>query len=501
MVMKNDLLKVVRVPFETAGIKIAVLNTEEAKDRDLKHLDRILVKYGKKKVICSIDLTRTTIKKGEIGLFVEPWDALGLVRGKKVSIEGVPKPASFDFIRAKLEGEELNEEELRAIVNDIVHDALNDVELTAFITASYCEGLSMEETYYLTKAMVDTGERLNIGDGPVFDKHSIGGVPGNRVTMVMIPIVSSAGLKIPKTSSRAITSPAGTADTMEVFAPVTLSKRKIENIVRKVGGCMVWGGSFNLAPADDKIIKVEKPLSIDPEGQLLASIMAKKISVGSTHIVIDLPMGPGTKVPSHEDAADLVESFTRLGEKLGVKVYAIESNGSQPCGNGVGPALEARDVLKVLTNDESAPKDFIEKCILFSGFMLEIAGKAAVGKGSEMAREILASGKAYEQFKRIVKAQGGDPDVKLEDIKVGEYTFDVLAENPGIVSLINNKALSSCARAAGAPYNKGAGVFVKAKLSDSVVKGDLLMRIHAESKEKLDRARKVLQLRRIFTIQ
>ena len=134
-------------------------------------------------------------------------------------------------------------------------------------------------------------ETLDFGKIPVFDKHSIGGVPGNRTTMIIRPIVASQGIKIPKTSSRAITSPSGTADTGEVLCPVNLSKEKIKSIVNKYHGCMAWGGSFNLAPADDKIIKVEKPLSIDAEGQMLASIMAKKISVGSNHVVIDLPIG------------------------------------------------------------------------------------------------------------------------------------------------------------------------------------------------------------------
>ena len=331
--MVKTSLKVKLLHIETGGINIVVLNSEQAKDLDLTHLDRVRVFNHKNDIICSVDITKLGIKKGEIGLFEEPQVKLGFKDGDELFIESVPKPKGLSAIREKLDGKELNKEELYNIVKDIVDDALNDVELTAFITASYCKGLSFEETYNLTKAMVETGEVLDFGKGPVFDKHSIGGVPGNRVTMVVIPIVSSQGIKIPKTSSRAITSPSGTADTVEVLCPVTLSKEKIKSIVDKLNGCMVWGGSFNLAPADDKIIKVEKPLSIDAEGQMLASILAKKISVGSNHIVIDLPMGPGTKLPTHEKSEHLTEMFTNLGKKLGVKIECIESNGSQPCGN------------------------------------------------------------------------------------------------------------------------------------------------------------------------
>lgn len=494
-------LKAVPLHIATGGIKIVVLNFEQAKDMNLNNLDRVLISKGKKKIVCSIDLTSKSVKNGEIGFFVEPWSKLNLKKGDDVKIESFHKPEGFNAIRSKLEGEELNEEEVYSIIKDIVSDSLTDVELTAFITASYIEGLSLEETYYLTKAMVETGERLNVGKGLVFDKHSIGGVPGNRVTMIMIPIVSSTGLKIPKTSSRAITSPAGTADTVEVLCPVSLSKKEIEKVVKKVNGCMVWGGSLNLAPADDKIIKVEKPLSIDPQGQLLASIMAKKVSVGSTHVVIDLPMGPGTKVPTHEEAEQLRENFERLGEKLGVKVFAIESNGSQPCGNGIGPILEARDVIKILTNDASAPNDLLDKSLIFAGKVLELGGKAKKGKGVEAARKIITSGEAFKQFKKIIKAQGGNPDVTLEGLKPGKHTFDVVSKNRGIISLINNRTIADIARAAGAPYNKGAGVYIKAKLGEFVNKGDFLMRIHAHTKDKLERAKQVVKTEKIFTIQ
>ncbi len=494
--------KAVPLPIETGGIKIALLNSKKAEELDLKHMDRIVVKKGSKRIICSVDITASTVGPGELGLFLESWKSLGVSRkGEKISIELIGKPKSLEAIKAKIDGKELNEEEVYTIIKDIVDDALTDVELTSYIVSSYTRGMSIEETYYTTKAMVKTGEMLNVGDGPVFDKHSIGGVPGNRVTMLLIPIVSSVGVKIPKTSSRAITSPAGTADTVEVFCPVNLSKRKIESIVKKINGCMVWGGSFNLAPADDKIIRVEKLLSIDAQGSMLASILAKKISAGSTHVIIDIPIGVGTKVPTHEEAKNLVEKFNILGKKLGIKVYCIVSDGSQPIGNGIGPALEARDVLKILTNDDTAPLDLKRKGILFAGKVLELAGKAPKGKGEELAKEILESGKAYEQFKRIIKAQGGDPNISLNDIKVGEYTYDVLADKKGIVTMIDNKAIAAIARAAGAPHEKGAGIFISAKLSDFVNKGDFLMRVHAESKFKLEHALEVLRSKKVFTIQ
>ncbi|MFA5333272.1 MAG: AMP phosphorylase [Candidatus Nanoarchaeia archaeon] len=499
--MVKTSLRVKLLHIETGSISIVVLNSEQAKDLDLKHLDRVRVYNHKKSIICSVDITKIAVKKGEIGLFVEPESQLGFKDGEELLIESVPKPKGLSAIREKLDGKELSKEDLYDIVKNIVDDELSDVELTAFITASYCKGLSFEETYNLTKAMVETGEVLNFGKGPVFDKHSIGGVPGNRVTMVLIPIVASQGIKIPKTSSRAITSPSGTADTVEVLCPVTLSKEKIKSIVDKFNGCMVWGGSFNLAPADDKIIKVEKPLSIDAEGQMLASILAKKISVGSNHIVIDLPIGPGTKLPTHEKSEHLTEMFINLGKKLGVKIECIESNGSQPCGNGVGPALEVIDVLKILTNEPSQPMDLREKSLMFAAKIFEMSSIARKGKGIDLARKVLESGEAYAHFKKIIKAQGGNPDVKISDIKVGSFVYEYKTNCKGIITMINNKAIADIARAAGAPYNKGAGVFVKSKLSDLVNENDTLMVIHSESREKLLRAIELLNDKKVFTVQ
>jgi AMP phosphorylase len=499
--MVKTSLKVKLLHIETGGINIVVLNSEQAKDLDLSHLDRVRIYNHKNDTICSVDITKVAVKKGEIGLFVEPQIKLGFKNGDILSIESVPKPKGLNSIREKLDGRELDKEELYEIVKNIVNDELSDVELTAFITASYCNGLSSEEIFNLTTAMVKTGEVLDFGSGPVFDKHSIGGVPGNRTTMIIIPIVSSQGIKIPKTSSRAITSPSGTADTVEVLCPVTLSKEKIKSIVNKLNGCMVWGGSFNLAPADDKIIKVEKPLSIDAEGQMLASILAKKISVGSNHIIIDLPIGPGTKLPTHEKSEHLTEMFVNLGKKLGVKIECIESNGSQPCGNGVGPALEAIDVLKVLTNDVNQPMDLRDKSLMFAAKILEMSSKAKKGKGMELARKILDSGEAYGQFKKIIQAQGGNPNVRISDIKIGRFVYEYKSGCKGIVTMINNKAISDIARAAGAPYDKGAGLFVKAKLSELVEKDEPLMVIHSESQEKLLRAIEVLKDSKVFTIQ
>ena len=299
--------------------------------------------------------------------------------------------------------------------------------------------------------------------------------------MIIVPIVAAAGLCIPKTSSRAITSAAGTSDVMEVFANVSFSNERIKQIVEKTNACMVWCGAMDLASADDKIIKIERPLSLDPRGLLLASILAKKKAVGATHVLIDIPYGEGSKTGELKNAKRLRKLFIKLGKRLGMKIKVILSDGTQPIGNGIGPALEARDVLYVLTNNEKAPQDLKKKAVEMAGVILRM-----VNAGDERkALEILESGKAYEKFKEIIKEQDGNPDVKAEDIKIGKYSYVVRAKRSGVVKRIDNKALVKIARIAGAPSDKEAGIYLNFHVGDEIKIGDVLLNVYSKNSKKL----------------
>ncbi len=342
-------------------------------------------------------------------------------------------------------------------------------------------------TSYVYDFYVDGYNKFMAGTAPMAVHNCIGGIPGNRTTMIVIPIIASAGFTIPKTSSRAITSPAGTADTMECLAKVELSKQKIISIVHKIKACIVHGGSMNLAPADDKIIEVEHPLSIDAEGQLLASVMAKKYSVSANHILIDIPMGQKAKVKSLEEAKHFKEMFELIGKKLGMHVKVIVSDGSQPVGRGVGPLLEAEDVLAVLRNDPSAPEDLKNKSLSLAGMLLEMTGKYKPGKGTEKAKEILESGKAYHKMQEIIEAQGRQTKPKL-----GEHWSTVKTEKAGTVREIDNDIIAKVARIAGAPEDKGAGLYLHKKVNERVKKGELLYTLYAENKTKLELAQEFI---------
>ncbi len=350
-------------------------------------------------------------------------------------------------------------------------------------------------TPYVYDFYVEGYNKFMAGTAPMAIHNCIGGLAGNRTTMIVIPIIAAAGYTIPKTSSRAITSPAGTADTMECLAKVELPKKKIIQVLHKTKACIVHGGSMNLAPADDKIIEVEHPLAIDAEGQLLASVMAKKYSVSANHVLIDIPMGKKAKVKSMEEAKHLKEMFELIGKRLGMDVKVIVSDGSQPVGRGVGPLLEAEDVMAVLRNDPSAPEDLRNKSISLAGMLLEMTGKYKHGKGMEKAKEILESGKAYHKMQEIIEAQGRQPRPKL-----GECWCGTKADKTGTVREIDNDIIAKVARIAGAPEDKGAGLYIYKKVNERVKKGELLYTIYAENKAKLELAKEFISKQKGYVI-
>ncbi len=467
------------------GELTALLHEEDCMELGVREQDRVKLKHERKDTITAIvQTTDSVVNPGEIGILGQTMKVLGAEAGEEIKIMSTGKPESVDYIRKKMDDGELATEEIRTLVADIASRNLSNIEMAAYVTALHINGMNLRETADLTLAMVQTGDMIEFDRSPVFDFHSVGGVPGNKITLLVVPIIAAAGLLIPKTSSRAISSAAGTADIVEVFAPVEFDARQLKRIAEKVGGIMAWGGSVNLAPADDLIIKVEYPLGIDPHAQLLASVMSKKKAVGADYMVIDIPMGEGTKVKDMEEAKTYARDFIDLGERLGMKVECAITYGGQPVGRAIGPALEAKEAIGILEGSDF-PGSVIEKTCELAGMLLEMGG---VIRGAERAREILASGKALEKFRQIVEAQGGNADVRSEDIPIGKHKFEVQAKKSGYVASIQNKDIVKIARAAGAPKDKGAGILLNKKRGHKVDLGETLFTVFAENEAKMERA-------------
>jgi putative thymidine phosphorylase len=397
---------------------------------------------------------------------------------------------ALNAIRKKLLGKRLNYKEIYAIMDEIAHERLGDVLTTYFAASGYSKGFTAQELYYLTKAMVETGDKLKF-EGIVADKHSIGGVPGTRTTLIVVPIIAACGFKIPKSSSRAITAVDGTADDMEILAPVELSKDQIYEAVKKTNGCIVWNGRFNLAPADDYIIEVEKPLFFESYDKLLVSIMAKKIAFGSNHVVIDLPYGKNVKVTNIKNAEGLKEKFLELAKKFNVKIKVLIHKTDEPAGRGVGPVLEVRESLRVLQQKKDRPVDLEVRSLNLAGTLLDLCLKDSpkslqseikkkYGNSFGWATDVLVSGKAFQKLKEIIKAQGGNPNIDSEKLKLGKLSFTVTSSKSGEIKELNCKNLTYVARILGAPAQKGAGIFLDKKIGDKVQKGEAVCTLYSE---------------------
>lgn len=474
------------------GKKIIVLNRTEAQQNDIYPGYREMLRFKGKEVAVIVDVSGDeVVKPGEIGVFRDVSDELEINNADILEVVHMNRPASLEYVKKKLDNKEISTEEVGTIIKDLMDNRLSEGELGAWIAGMYINGLSDNEIVALTNSIVNSGDRLDIGKSPVADKHCIGGVAGNRTTMIAVPIIAAAGIYIPKTSSRAITSASGTADTMEVLAKVDFKIDELKEMVLKSYGAIVWGGGLNLASADDKLIKIRNPLSLDPRGVLLSSILAKKKSVGAEHVIIDIPIGRGTKIGSMREAQELAQDFLKIGKMLNMSVEALITDGSEPIGNGIGPALEARDVLQVL--EGTGPEDLRHKSLIIAGKALELAGKVDKGKGYETAEHFVDNGKALAKMREIIELQGGNPNVKSDSMPIGQYKYEVKAERGGKISHIDNKVLSKIARLAGAPADKGAGIFLYRLKGDRVEAGDLLFTIYSESEAKLDFAIKALE--------
>ncbi|MDG6773833.1 thymidine phosphorylase family protein [Thiomicrorhabdus sp. ZW0627] len=422
------------------------------------------------------------VEPGQLGLSEQVFEQFNLPEGSSVRICPATQPHSFSYVHRKIAGDELEYKHYLEIIQDIAANRYSKIEITAYLVACTESGMEREEVLHLTRAMVKTGERINWDEPLVVDKHCIGGIPGNRTSMLVVPIVAAHGLFMPKTSSRAITSPAGTADTMEVLSHVELSIHQLQKIVRQLRGCLAWGGTANLAPVDDVLISVERPLSMDSPGQMVASILSKKAAAGATHLIVDIPVGPTAKIRSHGTAMKLRKLFEFVGDNMGLQLEVMITDGRQPVGRGVGPVLEARDVVQVLENDPGAPQELREKALQLAGRIIEFDPDVRGGRGYAIARDILDSGRALEKFHAIVEAQGK----RKRPIPLGELTLEVKADKAGQVTAINNFQIARIASLAGAPKDKGAGIDLHKKLGDTVEKGELLYTIYAEHQSDLN---------------
>ncbi|MDR1690549.1 MAG: AMP phosphorylase [Candidatus Methanoplasma sp.] len=473
----------------------ALINPKDSVKIGGKDNDRVRID-GKRSTTALLNVS-DFVNPGEAILSADMKDKLGASDGDELNVVYASSPESVRSIRKKMDNEKLSKEEISGIVQDIVDNRLSRIEISAWLTALHINGMDIEEIAAFTVAMVDTGDRVEFDRSPVYDFHSLGGVPGNKITPIVVSIVAAAGLMLPKTSTRAISSACGTSDFVETFCEVEMDADTLKRISEKVGGVLAWGGAMNLAPVDDLVIKVEHPLGINPRAQMLASILSKKLAIGATHLVVDIPTGSGTKVPTIEVAKAYARDFMDLGEKLNIHIECAITYADQPVGSAIGPKLEARECIRILEGDKH-PASVVEKACDIAGMILEMGG---IINGGDKARELLASGAAMTKFREIVEAQKGNYDLKSSDLVPGEFVAEITSVKSGYVHSISNKDLVSIAKAAGAPSDKGAGILLHKKKGQREEKGEALFDIYSDNKAKLDRAKELAATYKPYDIE
>ncbi|OIO24745.1 hypothetical protein AUJ14_05550 [Candidatus Micrarchaeota archaeon CG1_02_55_22] len=478
-------LKAKTIDFEQGQNEVAI-NEATAKRLDFFIGDRIQLDFNGKRIRAIVDHTHALVGADEIGLFYEASQALGAKDGDVLQVGPAPRPASLDYIRKKLDGGVLSADEINPIITDLMEQRLSRAELAIFIAAVYIKGLSTDETAALTQAIIDSGEVIIPPTTPVASEHSIGGVAGGRSSMLVTPIISSLGVCFPKTASKAISSASATADVMGVLAPVELNVKQVMEVLRKANACIVWGGGVNMAAADDKLIQIRKPLHLDPQPLLISSILAKKKAEGAQYVVFDIPTGRGAKIDTIDHARDLARAFELFGTKLGLKVMVSISDGSEPLMNTLGPALEARNVLETLSTPAVATSPMAEKALIQSSILLHLMRGITREEGYNIAKQQLKSGRAWEKFREIIAAQGGNDNVKPNDIEIGEHKHAVFSGVEGKVSHIDNKAISRVLRALGAPQDVRAGMILKVAKGQRITPGEELFELLASKPEYLD---------------
>lgn len=494
-------LRAKKLDISTGHLWIVVIHKSDADRYGLQPGDEININWHHKQRHTIIDISEKLVRSGQIGLFEDVFSEYKIQEKQLLELSLAGRPKSIKAIQKKLLGKQLSYQEIYSIISDIVNNRLNDVEIGFFVASALAKknNFSHQEMYFMVKAMANTGTRFNFGK-VVADKHSIGGLPGNRVTPIIVAIVASYGIIMPKTSSRAVTSAAGTADTFEVLTSVSYNSEQIKKIVKKVGACLMWGAN-DVAPADDKILSIVYQLGVELYTKMVISIVAKKVAMGITHLILDIPVGPTAKVTTLKDARTISRLFLFLTKKFHIKTkILIQKSAVGPVGKGIGPSLEARDILRILQQKNNRPIDLEQKSLLLTGTLLELVGKAKRGTGVYVARRALINGQAWKKMKQIIIAQGGKP-IDSEKVKIGQLCYNIVAHKDGKIVEVHNKNLVEICRLLGAPKLETAGIYFHKIINEPVKRGDVLFTLYTDNYLHLNAAKEILNKIWIYKIK
>ncbi len=466
---------------------IVLLNPRQAMAFGINLNNKVqLTKANGEYIVADVSLSEAVLE-GNVAICADVFEKLNLENNELVAVSlAESSSASYEAIRKKMRGETITYDEMFAIIKDISENKLDDTMMTYYVASSFFYPTTDEEMYQTAKAMAECGVMFKYPKGEIIaDKHCIGGVPGNETTMILIPLIGSLGIKIPKNFSKSITSPAATGECVNVLMNINFNKEGIENLVEKLNCCLVRGGGLDLAPADDKLIKVQYPLSMQSRAKVVSSIMAKKYAMGVTHSLIDIPVGPTAKVSSVEEAKDWKKKFEYVGKKLWMKMSVQITEANEVIGNGVGAVMQVREVLRILQQHPERALDLENKVIFLASKIIEEVGLAKGKEAVKLATHQLVSWAAWKKMQEIIKAQGGNPEVNSEALPLGKHTFDIIAEKDGVLKMIDLHDINAVCRKLGCPVIDQAGLYLYKKTGDKIKKGELICKLYAQDEVKL----------------
>ncbi len=396
----------------------------------------------------------------------------------------------YDIIERKKLGEKLTNEEIKYVVDGYVKNEIPDYQVSALLMAIYFQGMAPEETFDLTKAMIESGDTVDLSkiDGIKVDKHSTGGV-GDKTSLVLLPLMASFGLKVSKMSGRGLGHTGGTIDKLESIKGfnVNLTREKMFDIVNKVGFAIA-GQTGNLVPADKKLYSLrDVTATVDNISLIASSIMSKKIAGGADYILLDVKVGSGAFMEDLEDAIKLSKEMVDIGNRFNKKTYAVLTNMDQPLGNKIGNALEVKEAIETLKNE--GPKDFANLCKYLNAVMLKMVGKVEnVEEGLDKTSKMLESSTPFDKFKEFVTMQQGDVSVieNVEKLPKAGNIIEVKSNKDGYIKSIDAKEIGISAMMTGAgrenkesELDYSAGIVLSKKVGDKVEKGEAIAYIHS----------------------
>ncbi|WNF38595.1 pyrimidine-nucleoside phosphorylase [Bacillaceae bacterium IKA-2] len=409
-----------------------------------------------------------------------------------------------DVIEKKRDGHELSKEEISFIINGYTNDQIPDYQMSAFAMAIFFQGMTQQERVYLTEAMVNSGDQIDLSaiEGIKVDKHSTGGV-GDTTTLVLAPLVAAVGVPVAKMSGRGLGHTGGTIDKLEAVPGfnVEISNTKFIKLVNE-NKVAVIGQSANLTPADKKLYGLRDVTGTVNSIPLIASsIMCKKIASGADAIVLDVKTGNGAFMKELDEAEELAKAMVEIGNGVGRKTMAVISDMSQPLGFAIGNALEIKEAIDTLVG--KGPKDLQELCLVLGSHMVVLANKAEnPEEARQMLIEVIENGKALKTFKLFLAAQGGDTSVIDDPTKLptANYTYEVVAMETGYIADIIADKIGKAAMVLGAGrvtkdsvIDLAVGLVLQKKVGDFVKAGESIVTIHSNSENVEDAKRRIYE--------